>query len=61
MKTFKQFQEETDKNMLGVYSTLGGVTALGIKAMQKVGKKATSLNIANKKLNKKVSNTRRGS
>ena len=48
MKTFKQFQEETDKNMLGVYSTLGGVTALGIKAMQKVGKKATSMNIAKK-------------
>ena len=48
MKTFKQFQEETDKNMLGVYSTLGGVTALGIKAMQEVGKKATSMNIAKK-------------
>ena len=61
MKTFKQFQEETDKNMLGVYSTLGGVTALGIKAMQKVGKKATSMNIANKKLNKKVGDMRRGS
>ena len=61
MKTFKQFQEDVDKNMLGVYSTLGGVTALGIKAMQKVGKKATSMNTANKKLNKKVSDTRRGS
>ena len=48
MKTFKQFQEETDKNMLGVYSTLGGVTALGIKAMQEIGKKATSMNTAKK-------------
>ena len=48
MKTFKQFQEETDKNMLGVYSTLGGVTALGIKALQKVGEKATSMNTAKK-------------
>ena len=61
MKTFKQFQEDTDKNMLGVYSTLGGVTALGVKAVQELGKKATSMNTANKKLNKKVSDTRRGS
>ena len=61
MKTFKQFQEDVDKNMLGVYGALGGATALGIKALQKVGKKVTSMNTANKKLNKKVSDTRRGS
>ena len=48
MKTFKQFQEEMDKDMLKVYSTLGGVTALGIKALQKVGEKATSMNTAKK-------------
>ena len=60
MKTFKQFQEDIDKDMLGVYSTLGGVTALGVKAVQELGKKATSMNTANKKLNKKVSDTRRG-
>ena len=48
MKTFKQFQEDMDKGMLGVYSTLGGVTALGIKAMQEIGKKATSMNTAKK-------------
>ena len=61
MKTFKQFQEEMDKDMLKDYSTLGGVTALGVKAVQELGKKATSMNTANKKLNKKVSDTRRGS
>tara|TARA_B100000508_G_scaffold100481_1_gene78978 strand:+ start:313 stop:498 length:186 start_codon:yes stop_codon:yes gene_type:complete len=60
MKTFKQFQEDIDKDMLGVYSTLGGVTALGVKAVQELGKKATSMNTANKKLNKRVSDTRRG-
>ena len=49
------------KDMLGVYGALGGVTALGIKALQKVGEKATSMNTANKKLNKKVSDIRRGS
>tara|TARA_B100001175_G_scaffold254106_1_gene221781 strand:+ start:87 stop:272 length:186 start_codon:yes stop_codon:yes gene_type:complete len=61
MKTFKQFQEDMDKNMLGVHGALGGAAALGIKALQGLGKKATSMNIANKKLNKKISNTRRGS
>ena len=54
MKTFKQFQEDMDKNMLGVHGALGGAAALGIKALQGLGKKATSLNIANKKLNKKI-------
>ena len=61
MKTFKQFQEDMDKDMLGVYGALGGTTALGIKALQKVGEKATSMNTTNKKLNKKVSDIRRGS
>jgi len=54
MKTFKQFQEDMDKNMLGVHGALGGAAALGIKALQGLGKKATSMNIANKKLNKKI-------
>ena len=48
MKTFKQFQEDVDKDMLGVYGALGGATALGIKALQKVGEKATSMNTAKK-------------
>ena len=61
MKTFKQFQEDIDKNMLDVYGALGGATALGIKAVQGIRKKMTSMNTANKKLNKKVSDTRRGS
>ena len=61
MKTFKQFQEDMDKNMLGVHGALGGATALGIKAVQGIRKKMTSMNTANKKLNKKVSDTRRGS
>ena len=61
MKTFKQFQEDMDKNMLGVHGALGGAAALGIKALQGLGKKATSMNTANKKLNKRVSDTRRGS
>ena len=61
MKTFKQFQEDMDKDMMGVYGTLGGATALGIKSLQKVGEKATSMNTVNKKLNKKVSDIRRGS
>ena len=50
-----------DKDMLGVYSGLGGVTALGAKAIHGIRKKMTSMNTANKELNKKVSNTRRGS
>ena len=37
-----------DKDMLGVYGALGGATALGIKALQKVGEKATSMNTAKK-------------
>ena len=61
MKTFKQFQEDIDKNMLDIYGALGGATALGIKAVQGIRKKMTSMNTANKKLNKKVSDTRRGS
>ena len=61
MKTFKQFREDIDKDMMGVYSTLGGVTALGAKAIHGIRKKMTSMNTANKKLNKKVSDTRRGS
>ncbi len=61
MKTFKQFQEDMDKDMMGVYGTLGGATALGIKAIHGIRKKMTSMNTANKKLNKKVSDTRRGS
>ena len=61
MKTFKQFQEDVDKDMLGVYSGLGGVTALGAKAIHGIRKKMTSMNTANKKLNKKVCDTRRGS
>ena len=60
MKTFKQFQEDMDKKMLGVYGALGGATALGIKALQGLCKKATSMNTDNKKLNKRVSDTRRG-
>ena len=61
MKTFKQFQEDVDKKMLGVYGALGGGTALVTKAIHGIRKKMTSMNTANKKLNKKVSDTRRGS
>ena len=47
MKTFKQFQEDMDKDMMGVYGTLGGATALGIKAIHGIRKKMTSMNTAN--------------
>ena len=61
MKTFKQFQEDVDKKMLGVYGALGGGAALVTKAIHGIRQKTTSMNTANKKLNKKVSDTRRGS
>ena len=61
MKTFKQFQEEMDKDMVNVMGGLGAGAALAAKAIPGIRKKMTSMNTANKKLNKKVSDTRRGS
>ena len=61
MKTFKQFQEEMDKDMVNVMGGLGAGAALAAKAIHGIRKKTTSMNTANKELNKKVSNTRRGS
>ena len=61
MKTFKQFINEMpgDEDMRIIQGLAGG-TVLGIKSVQGIRKKMTSMNTANKKLNKKVSNTRRG-
>ena len=61
MKTFKQFQEEIDKDMVNVMGGLGAGAALAAKAIHGIRQKATSMNTANKELNKKVSNKRRGS
>ena len=61
MKSFKQFQEEMDKDMVNVMGGLGAGASLAAKAIHGILKKTTSMNTANKELNKKVSNTRRGS
>ena len=61
MKTFKQFQEEMDKDMVNVMGGLGAGAALAAKAIHGIRQKATSMNTANKKLYKKVRDTRRGS
>ena len=61
MKTFKQFREEMDIDMVNVMGGLGAGAALAAKAIHVIRKKMTSMNTANKELNKKVSNTRRGS
>ena len=61
MKSFKQFQEEMDKDMVNVMGGLGAGAALAAKAIHGIRKKTTSMNTVNKELNKKVSNTRRGS
>ena len=50
-----------DKDMVNVMGGLGAGAALAAKAIHGIRQKATSMNTANKKLNKKVSNTRRGS
>ena len=62
MKTFKQFINEApgDEDM-GIIQGLASGTVLGIKAIEGIRRKINSAKIANKKLNKKVSNTRRGS
>ena len=50
-----------DKDMVNVMGGLGAGAALAAKAIHGIRQKTTSMNTANKKLNKKVSNTRRGS
>ena len=50
-----------DKDMVNVMGGLGAGAALASKAIHGIRKKMTSMNTANKKLNKKVSDTRRGS
>ena len=50
-----------DKDMVNVMGGLGAGAALAAKAIHGIRKKTTSMNTANKELNKKVSNTRRGS
>ena len=62
MKTFKQFINEMPDDVdMKIIQGLAGGTVLGIKAVQGIRKKMTSMNTANKKLNKKVSDIRRGS
>jgi len=62
MKTFKQFIKEMpgDEDM-GIIQGLAGATVLGTKLIQGL-KRTTNRSVSlNKKLNKKISNTRRGS
>ena len=61
MKTFKQFINEMpgDEDM-GIIQGLAGATVLGTKLIQGL-KRTTNRSVSlNKKLNKKISNTRRG-
>ena len=62
MKTFKQFINEMpgDEDM-GIIQGLAGATVLGTKLIQGLKRKANRSVSSNKKLNKKISNTRRGS
>ena len=62
MKTFKQFIKEMpgDEDM-GIIQGLAGATVLGTKLIQGLKRKANRSVSLNKKLNKKISNTRRGS
>ena len=48
MKSFKQFQEEMDKDMVNVMGGLGAGAALAAKAIHGIRKKTTSMNTANK-------------
>ena len=62
MKTFKQFIKEMpgDEDM-GIIQGLAGATVLGTKLVQGLKRTANRSVSSNKKLNKKISNTRRGS
>tara|TARA_B100001564_G_C20509615_1_gene610046 strand:+ start:60 stop:248 length:189 start_codon:yes stop_codon:yes gene_type:complete len=61
MKTFKQFIKEMpgDEDM-GIIQGLAGATVLGTKLIQGLKRTANRSVSSNKKLNKKISNTRRG-
>jgi len=61
MKTFKQFIKEMpgDEDM-GIIQGLAGATVLGTKLIQGLKRTANRSVSLNKKLNKKISNTRRG-
>ena len=62
MKTFKQFiQEMPGDEDMGIIQGLAGATVLGTKLIQGLKRKANRSVSLNKKLNKKISNTRRGS